>query len=349
MRAAVAMAAVAACATASCGENPADPSSPPRTYMMGFSAIPPRFDSSLVERNLGLWSQRADAGIVLQEPPWAELLAGQDPEALVRANPLAVASLFRARGLRIIGSIDPTNGLDRGSESGALVATRRSLAEPDVRALYRRYVGAFVRLVRPEALTVASETNLIRAIAPPAVYAAVVAAANEAAAEARQQDPGVRLMITIQVEVANGRLPGGAGAGLARDLTDFRFAQAVGLSSYPTLAGSGDPSELPIDYYSRLAAEARLPVLLIEGGWPSRNIGIESSPEEQRRYIVRQVEMLDAAQAEGWFQLTFTDLDPASFPAGVTPFAYLGLVDVDFQPKVALQAWDEAFRRPLRR
>jgi hypothetical protein len=334
-------------AVMSCGGGDDAPS---RTYVMGFSPIPARFDPSLVGRTLDMWALRADAGIVLQEPPWAELLAGQDPEALVRANPLGIAELFRAKGLRIIGSIDPTNGLDRRSESGALVAAGRSLSEPAVRELYRRYVGAFVRLVRPERLTVASETNLVRATAPAAVYAAVVAAANAAAAEARGQDPALQLMITIQVEVANGRLPGGAGAGITRDRTDFPFVQALGLSSFPTLAGFGEPEELPLDYYARLAAEVPLPVLVIEGGWPSVNVGgVQSSPEEQRRYIERHAAILDAAHAEGWFQLTFTDLDPAGFPAGIGPFANLGLVDISLQPKPALASWDAVFHRPLQR
>lgn len=226
----------------------------------------------------------------------------------MRANPLEIANYMRGKRLRLIGSIDPTNGLDRSSDSAALVAAGRSLAEPEVRLLYRRYVGAFVRLVRPEALTVASETNLIRATAPASVYAGVVAAGNEAAAEARAQDAALRLMITVQVEVANGRLPGGVGAGIARDRADFPFAQALGLSSF-----------------------------------------VASSPDEQRRYVERQALMLDAAGAEGWFQITFTDLDQSAFPPGILPFAYLGLVDVNLQLKPALQAWDDTFKRPLRR
>jgi hypothetical protein len=56
--------------------------------------------------------------------------------------------------------------------------------------------------------------------------------------------------------------------------------------------------------------------------------------------------MLDAARAAAWFQISFTDLDLAAFPAGVAPFASLGLVDVSLQPKPALQAWDAVFARP---
>jgi hypothetical protein len=338
--------AVTGCGGGDASPSPSAPTLLPRTYVMGFSAIPPRLDPALVARNVDLWAQRADAGLVLQEPPWAELLAGQDPETLVRANPLGIANYFRGKGLRVIGSVDPTNGLDRASDSAALVAAGRSLAEPAVRDLYRRYVGAFVALVRPEALVVASETNLIRAVAPAGVYTGVVAAASVAAAEARQRDPSLRLLISVQVEVANGRLPGGAGAGIAQDRADFPFLQALGLSSYPYLAGTADPDELSLDYYSRLVADAPLPLYVIEGGWPSTS-ALASSPEEQRRYVERHTRILDTARAMAWFQITFTDLDTAAFPSGIAPFASLGLVDVNLQPKLALRAWDGVFARPL--
>lgn len=343
----VAAAALAACG-GDVGEGPGPSGLPARTYVMGFSSVPPRFDAALVPRVIDLFASRADAGLVLQEPPWAELLAGQDPEALVRANPLGVADYYRRKGLRVVATIDPANGLDRSKESDALVAAGRSLAEPEVRERYARYVGAFVTLVRPEALTLASETNLIRALAPPEVYAGIVAAANLAAAEARRRDPALRLMITVQVDVANGRLPVGVGAGIARDRADFPFLQALGLSSYPYLAGFGEPEELPLDYYSRLVADAPLPLYVIEGGWTS-NAALGGSADEQRRYIERQARLLDTAGAVAWFQLTFTDLDLSALPAGIAPFAALGLVDLNLQPKPALGAWDATYARPLGR
>ena len=321
------------------------PAASPRTYVMGFSGIPPRLDSALVTPVVDLWARRADAGLVLQEPPWAELLAGIDPEALVRANPLGLAQYYRGKGLHVIASIDPTNGLDRSQESAALVAAGRSLAEPEVREVYRRYVGAFVSLVRPEVLGVASETNLIRAAAPARVYEGVVASANVAATEARQRDPALRLLVSVQLEVATGRLPGGVGAGIVQDRADFPFIQALGLSSYPYLAGVAQPEDLPLDYYSGLVASAPLPLYVIEGGWPSTS-ALGSSPDEQRRYIERQARMLDTARARAWFQITFTDLDTAALGGGLSPFADLGLVDVALQPKPALQAWDAVFARP---
>jgi hypothetical protein len=356
LRARLAVALVGSATLLACaGEDPASPGPmpAPRSFRMGFSAIPARPELDLALRTVDVWARRADAGLVLVDPPWTELLAGRDPEALVRANPLGLADYFRGKGLRIVASIDPTNGLDRASEAAALVAAGRSLGEPTVRRLYRRYVGAFVTLVRPEAITLASETNLVRAIAPRRVYQAVVAAAHEAAAEARLRDPALRLMTTVQVEVAHGRLAGGAGAGIAVDRADFPFIQALGLSSYPYLGGFTEPDQLPLDYYSSLVADAPLPLLVIEGGWTSVGLGdaIPSSPDKQRRYIERHARILDTARAEAWFQITFTDLDIAGFPfgQGLLPFAFLGLVDASLQPKPALAAWDAAFARPLQR
>ena len=48
----------------------------PRTYRMGFSAIPPRADLNLTIQTINLWSSRADAALMLSEPPWEALLAG---------------------------------------------------------------------------------------------------------------------------------------------------------------------------------------------------------------------------------------------------------------------------------
>ncbi|HET8624988.1 MAG TPA: hypothetical protein VFM14_15605 [Gemmatimonadales bacterium] len=59
------------------------------------------------------------------------------------------------------------------------------------------------------------------------------------------------------------------------------------------------------------------------------------------------VTMVNAAAAEAVFQLTFTDLDvQGGWPAGIAPFASLGLVDVAFAPKPALARWDAVVSRP---
>jgi hypothetical protein len=108
---------------------------------------------------------------------------------------------------------------------------------------------------------------------------------------------------------------------------------------------------LPSDYYRRIASDAALPVLVVEGGWPSISVGpVVSTPDLQRRYLERQARLLDSARALGVFQLTFYDLDLSgdSLPPGsILPlFTHLGLADSAMHAKPALATWDAVFRRP---
>jgi hypothetical protein len=321
-----------------------------RSYFMGFSAIPPRPDFALELQTLDAWVPHADAGLILNEVPWDSLLAGTRADSIVLRQQKGLADYYRARGLRVIVSLDPTNGLDRSADSAPLVAAGHSLTEPAMRNLYRAYAVALDTLLHPDYFSVGSETNLIRAIAPASLYSAVVANAAQAASAIRAFDSKVKLYTTVQVEVAWGRLvPAGAFVGIAQDRTDFSFDDALGLSSYPYLAGFADPDSLPADYYTRLVQGAPIPLLMIEGGWSSTTVSSTvTTPDMQRRYIEKQGQMLDDAGAVAWFQITFTDLDTAAFPPGIAPFAYLGLVDVNLAAKPALSAWDVYFKRPRR-
>jgi len=336
--------------------SPTGPAPIPRTYRMGFSSFAPRPDLNLALLTINLWAQRGDAALILTDPPWDSLLAGRAPDSLIMNNQLGLANYYRARGLRVIVSVDPTNGLDRSAEAPMLVAAGRSLTEPAVQQLYRDYVTAIDTLIHPDYLGVASETNLIRAIAPASLYNAVVQAAGSAATSVSVVDSVVSLYTTVQVETAWGRLagPGGAYVGIDQDLADFGFIRSLGLSSYPYLGGFTDPDSIPGDYYTRLqqGQPVQRPMLVIEGGWPSDSVaGVPSDPQKQRRYIARHAQLQDAARTVAWFQITFTDIDEAAYgfpPGTLTPFALLGLVDVNLAAKPALSAWDAVFSRPRR-
>jgi hypothetical protein len=347
-------AALALVALTSCSDDhsPTSPTKAPRAYFMGFSSIPPRPDLALLVQTIDRWAPRADAALILTEPPWDSLLAGRPADSLILENQVGLANYFRAKGLRVIVSIDPTNGLDRSSDSSPLKAAGRSLTEPAIQALFRAYATALDTLVHPDYIGVGSETNLVRAAAPAALYAAEVQAANDAAADIRAHDPAVKIFTTVQVEVAWGRIPPpGPFVGIAQDRADFPFIDALGLSSYPYLGGYADPDSVPLDYYTRLVESDPIPMLVIEGGWSSEPVALPSTPETQRRYIARHAEILDRAAAVAWFQITYTDLDPAAYgfpPGALEPFAHLGLVDVDFNAKPALSAWDATFARPRR-
>jgi hypothetical protein len=324
---------------------------------MGFSVVPPKPDLRIALRSLDIWTRRADAAIMHLDVPWALLLAGTSPEDALRKDGVDLERYYRSKHLKLVVTIDVTNGLGRESEAPALVAAHRSITEPAMQRLYRNYVRTLVEMLNPDYLGLAAETNLIRAIAPRPVYDAVVRMANDAASDVRRSRTAavLPLYVSVQVETAWGKLGQQAAyAGIDRDLRDFPFINVLGLSSYPYLGGFKDPDQIPVDYYARVKGSRGPPVMVVEGGWPSASVrgAFSSSPEMQARFIARQSQLLNAAGAIGVFQLSFTDLDLASFPKPVPAilplFASLGLVDSDLRAKPALSAWDTAFSRKRR-
>ena len=322
-----------------------------RSYLMGFSALPPRNDPAIVVPAINLWAQRADAAIIHASPPWAAMLGGASPAAAVDSVQVPLANYFRAKQLALVFTVDATDGLNRAAEAPELVALGRSVTDTAVQRLYREWVLAVAQKLRPDYLGLIAESNLIRAAAPDSVYRALVVMANAVAGEIRTAGVSSPLYVSVQVETAWGRLaPGGAYVGIAQDLTDFPFVNAIGLSSYPYLGGFAVPESLPLNYYSRLVQGTALPVLVVEGGWPSVSVGsVMSSPALQARYIARQAELLDQSNARAVFQLTFYDIDLTGVtlpPGSILPlFTHLGLADSAFNPKPALGVWDGVFGR----
>jgi len=327
------------------------PSGKTRTYRMGFSGIPPRADINQAIAAINMWSLRADAALMSYEIPWDSLLSGVLPESLIVHDQLGLANYYRYKGHEIWVYLDPANGLNRSGESDALVAMGRSIAEPVIQQLFRRYAVVLDSMIRPAHLGLALETNLIRGLSPPALYAAIRQAVNAAAADVRAIDPAVKLSVSVQVDYAWGRFGGGGYAGVDTDFADFPFIGELGLSSYPYLAGYAEPEDLPADYYLRIPGGRNIPVMVTEGGWSSATLDtIVSSQQEQKRYIEKQSALLDTIRAIAVFQLTFTDLDLSANPpppGSILPlFAALGLVDADLNPKAALSAWDSIYARP---
>ena len=226
----------------------------------------------------------------------------------MRRSPLSykvgLVSYFRSKGLKLYYMNDLTNGLDRSQEDPQLVALGRSITEPAVQQVYRNYVLAVASILKPEFIGLAAETNLIRAAAPPTVYAAVVQTANAASSDLVAASSTSTRVISVQVETAWGLLGnGGSYVGVERDFADFPFIQLLGLSSYPYVAFA-QPENIPSNYYSRVLNGRTLPVMVAEGGWTSASVGsVVSSPNLQARYITRQAQLLDSVKARAVVQL----------------------------------------------
>lgn len=316
---------------------------------MGFGGIPPRLDVATLLQAVDLWSPRAEMVAIHEELPWAELLAGADPDTLLLRDKAPLVAHYRSKGLKLLVQVELNDGLNRAADAPQLRALGRSLAEPAVQQLARRWARAVAQRLQPDWLGLASETNLVRELAPPTLYAAVRRCANDTASELRSAGLArpPQLLASVQVETAWGLLPGMAGGwrGVAADRSDFAFADSLGLSSYPYLAHA-TPQALPADWYSRVVAGSGLPTLVVEGGWSSA-----PSPELQQAYIQRHATLLDSIGARGVVQLLYADIDLAALDSAsrslLGPFAQLGLADSNFGPKPALAAWDMLNARPL--
>ena len=110
-------------------------------------------------------------------------------------------------------------------------------------------------------------------------------------------DQTVPLSVSVQVEVAWGKLGNTGFIGITQDAQDFPFIQELGLSSYPYIVFN-TPADLPDDYYSRLTT---MPLFVSEGGWTSaaitaNNQNIQGTPALQAAYITRQAQLLAARQ-----------------------------------------------------
>ena len=347
---------VAALLALSCSDKGTAPGAhlAPRTFRMGFSAIPPDSTQRSTFASLEAWTGRADAAIMHLSAPYKALLSGTSAATYVSTVDLPLANYYRGKGLSIVITVDVTNGLDRSAEDADLVAMQRSITEPAVQQVYRQYVQALASSIRPDYLGLAAETNLIRVAAAPVVYAAVVQMANAAAADVRAMTGShPRLYVSVQGDEGWGRLAhSNVYQGVERDFADFPFMEALAISSYPYFVWA-DPDDVPLDYYTRLRNGRTLPVLVVEGGWTSGSVGgVQSSPEKQARYLRRQERLLDAAKAVAVFQLTYADLDLANYPpqppGSILPlFAQLGVVDAQLRAKPALAAYDSVFARPL--
>jgi hypothetical protein len=320
-----------------------------RTYHMGFQNSAPHLTFEEAIQTLNMWIPRSDAAIISTDVPWDSLFAGKKAERYVINQFQGLVNGYRSKNLKLWVYIDPANGLDRASESPALIKRGKSMTEAVVQNHYKRFAFVMDSVLRPEHMGLVLETNLIRGLASASLYNAIKHAANEAAAEIRAYDGTVKLGVGVQVDWAWGRITSTPQSyqGVAQDFIDFPFIEELGLSSYPYF-GFNNPAEIPIDYYSKLVEGKNLPVYVYEGGWSSVTVGtFAGSEQKQADYFVRQRELLDHAKAIGLFQLTFTDADVSSFPGApenLQLFSHLGLVDVNLHAKPALEKWDEIFK-----
>ena len=334
---------------------------PARTFRMGFSAIPPRLtDARSLLDAIAAWRPHADAAILQHDIQWGALFAGATPASQIEEHVVPLAQYYRSLGLSpLVITIEPLNSGARDREAWELLAAGRSITEPAIQALYKSYVTEVARLARPDYLVLALEVNLVRAVAPASLYNALVSMTKAGASGIRAAGLTTRLGVSVEVETAWNLLPRETlqgtllFKGIATERSHFNFVQFLGLSAYPHMGGFTAPSQIPTNYYSRLRGAPALPVMVVEGGWTSNSGPYWSgSLTIQAAWITRQAVLLDAAQAVALFQLNAPDIEASTFYVGpgvdISPLLFLGVFDVNLQPKPSLVACDQILARPVR-
>lgn len=333
-------------------EDEAPPEQSTRSYLMGWAPVPPRLDTELLLRMIDSMAVVSEIAIVQQGVPWEPLLAGAPVDSLVE-DLAQLTDFMAAKGLELIFLVDPLDGLDRTKEDPGLTESGRSILEPEIRAMHEDWVRRIADRVRPSYFGLASEINTLAALGDPELNAEITDLINTLAPQVRQISPGTRVFVSFQADQANGRLGQTGGIDHFTLIDDYDI-DALGLSSYPVFAFD-DPSEIPTDYFGAFDAATDLPLLFVEGGWSSVNVPWSpGTPAQQVEFFRRYEQLLDAVNAEVWVMLTFADLDVASFgldperTAGLSNFAFMGIVDSNLQRKPSYAEWARIFLRPLR-
>ncbi len=300
---------------AACSKHSSSSAGAGGSYRMGFMSSAPRPDFNLYLQSLALWTTHSDATIISTELPWDSLLNGENPAAYVVNNYLGFVNYCRSINLKLWVYIDPANGLDRASDALPLVARGRSISEPAIQQVYRRFVVVMDSILHPDHLGLALETNLIRLAAPASIYQGV-----RTAADAADRCSGDRSACSAKHQCTGrsglGSTLNGSGAfvGVAQDFSDFPFLKEVVISSYPYLSFS-TPAAIPTNYYSQLVADHAMPVFVSEGGWTSGNfsvngVSIIGSPAQQAAYIQRQGRAAFASKGDRPFSIDLYRFGP---------------------------------------
>ncbi len=321
-----------------------------RTYRLGFQVSAPKADLNMALQALNKWTPISDAAIISAELPWDSLFVGVTEVDYVIHNYKTLVDYYRSKQLKLWIYMDPENGMNRYSNSDKLVAIGKSISQVAVQQKYIRFLYVMDSILQPEHIGFAMETNLIRGLAPDSIYQGVRTVANSCATKIRAFDKKVIMGISIQADYAWGKASNGVYIGIAKDLTDFPFVQEIGISSYPYFF-LNSPTELPVNYYSKIIEGTNLKAFVSEGGWSSRTVpnSMPTTPQLQSDYIARQNTLLNNANATALFQLTFTDIDltglPAGTPANINQFAYIGMVDSVLSAKPALKSWSNLYAK----
>jgi len=322
----------------------------PRSYLLGFSDVPPELTDEAYVRQFDFAAAYGEA-ILLQRPPaWADFLPGASVSDALRDEVLAAREAARARDLAVVVALDPFDPANRARLDALPPGYEgRSLADPDLLTAFTAEAEFIARNMRPDFLVLGSEINATYERNPEA-YFAFLEAYRAAYDVVKRASPQTQVLVTFQYEELLGvvpELPPHAPRWELLDDLGLRL-DLLGLTSYPSFAYP-TARKVPPEYYLQLVEHTDRPVAFVGVGFSSgaHRSGVNASTEpEQRRFLQRLLEDALALQSPllVWFaahDLGFADTAPYDLLSSI------GLRTADGEAKEAWSVWEEASRRPV--
>ncbi len=238
---------------------------------------------------------------------------------------------------------------------------------PDVIAAFTNHCRILIDRYRPDFFAFGIEVNLLRAaVADDNIWNGYVNLSSAVYAALKASYPSLPMFQTLQAEAFHAA-PATQAAAVAQVLpcTDY-----IAVSSYPFSdavrypdGSQADPSRLPADYFSALAALAPgKPFAIAETAWPAEDVTapypvtIRSNADYQRRYVeflLSSVDALSGRFVNYFFVRDFDALwdkvlvaDPNA--ALIRLWRDTGLYDEDGAPRPSLSSWHSVLARPMR-
>ncbi len=323
----------------------------PRPFRLGFSSLPARLDDAAYVEALDLSALYGDLVLIQRSPSWAAFLPGAEPSEELRELTRREVRAIEERKLTLFYAIDPYNPADR-SRLAALPDgyAGAGILNPDLRAALVAEARFVAGAYEPAYFAFGIEVNATFDRSP-AEYEAYLGVYREVYDAVKEISPRTLVFPTFQYEQLLGVTPWEiAHPPRWERLAEFgERLDLVAIATFPSLAHEVAKA-IPADYYAQLRDHTNLPIAFAATGFSSGTGpgGINSStPDEQRRYLVRLLGDAEALQSP--FVIWYAGRDPA-FVSDL-PIELLrssGLQDTAGRPKEAWPVWAEAARRPYR-
>ncbi len=347
-----------------CGQSSDLPASPQHSVFdegrtaYGFFPSPPQVSILSVFDTFKAIGEHGDFVLIQQNCAWQDFVTSVDGKSQTRTDLVNQVKLSGQNGLDTVFVLDALNGLNRREFAGLPAGWEASFANPDVRSAYQNYALWIVRTFQPRYLGLASEINTYMD-AYPGDAPNFISLYKEIYALVKAEAPQTQVFVTFQWDDLNNMFPQPEEGNREPYDTNWEQVEAFEpnldvwvISTYPYFVFNG--KDIPADYYSPLLSRTDKPLAVAEGGFTTQAVmGVTGSDEGQVAYLNAIHEQL-GKRLVFWVNTILSDLDidsyakqmkkngvPVQDTQTLGAFAYIGLRNVNGDPKPSLEVWDQ--------